>query len=170
MEYKEKERLMSEIDMDVDHKRSLLTELRDEVREKEDLIEELNRTYERKTDEYKRMGDEPQRRRPSPSRSKPQARDDDVTDDVDELLEDYIRRAGCQVPLKRLGGGYYMFGSRKIYAKVMNGQLVVRVGGGYMVIEEFIENYASIEESKYQQQLDRSEDSPDRGFRDGSRY
>ena len=52
----------------------------------------------------------------------------------------------------------------------MNGQLVVRVGGGYMVIEEFIENYASIEESKYQQQLDRSEDSPDRGIRDGSRY
>ena len=42
-----------------------------------------------------------------------------------------------------------MFGTRKIYAKVMNGQLVVRVGGGYMVIEEFIENYANIEEQKF---------------------
>ena len=149
MEYKEKERIMTEIDHDVDHKRNLLSQLKDEVNEKEDLIEELNWTYERKTSELKMVQE-----RPATSKHAPQARDDDEVDDLDEMLEEYIWRAGCTVPLWRLGGGYYMFGTRKIFAKVMNGQLVVWVGGGYMVVEEFIENYASIEESKYQQRND----------------
>ena len=51
----------------------------------------------------------------------------------------------CQVPIKRLGTGYYLFGTRKIFAKIMNGKLVIRVGGGYMVIEEFIATYADQE-------------------------
>jgi hypothetical protein len=38
-----------------------------------------------------------------------------------------------------------LFGTRKIYAKILNGKLVIRVGGGYMVIEEFISTYAEKE-------------------------
>lgn len=41
-----------------------------------------------------------------------------------------------------------MFGTRKIYAKIINGKLVIRVGGGYMVIEKFIETYAEQEIEK----------------------
>lgn len=41
--------------------------------------------------------------------------------------------------VKRLGGGYYIMGSKKIYCKIMNNRLVVRVGGGYMGIEQFVE-------------------------------
>ena len=48
----------------------------------------------------------------------------------------------CRVPIKRLGDGNYMFGTRKIYAKIMNGKLVIRVGGGFMVIDEFINSYS----------------------------
>ena len=59
-------------------------------------------------------------------------------DPIDEMLADYIRKTGCLVPITRLGGGFYMFGTKKIYCKIMNGKLVVRVGGGYMMIEEFI--------------------------------
>jgi hypothetical protein len=54
----------------------------------------------------------------------------------------------CPVPIIRLGGGFYMFGTRKIFAKILNGRLVIRVGGGYMVIEEFIQTYAEIELAK----------------------
>ena len=43
-----------------------------------------------------------------------------------------------------------MFGSKKIYAKVMNKKLVVRVGGGYMNMEEFIQTYAESERLKLQ--------------------
>lgn len=67
---------------------------------------------------------------------------------LDELLGNYINETGCPVPIQRLGNGFYMFGSRKIFAKVLNGRLVIRVGGGYMVIEEFISAYAEQEMRK----------------------
>lgn len=69
-------------------------------------------------------------------------------DELDEMLANYMQLAGCPIPIRRLGGGFYMFGSRKIYAKIMNGKLVIRVGGGYMVIEKFIETYADAEIDK----------------------
>ena len=62
-------------------------------------------------------------------------------DIVDELFADYINRLNCPVPINRLGNNQYTFGTRKIYAKVINGQLVIRVGGGYMGIEEFMMYY-----------------------------
>lgn len=67
---------------------------------------------------------------------------------LDELIGKYIHQANCPVPIIRLGNGYYIFGTRKIYAKIMNGKLVIRVGGGYMVIEEFINTYAEHELTK----------------------
>jgi len=30
----------------------------------------------------------------------------------------------------------------------MNGKLIIRVGGGYMLIDEFLKNYAEIEKDK----------------------
>lgn len=69
-------------------------------------------------------------------------------DMLDELLGNYINETGCPVPIQRLGNGFYMFGTRKIFAKVLNGRLVIRVGGGFMVIEEFISAYAEQEMRK----------------------
>lgn len=64
-------------------------------------------------------------------------------DMIDEMLAMYIQN--CPVPVKRLGDGFYLFGTKKIYAKIMNGKLVIRVGGGYMNIEQFIASYAEQE-------------------------
>lgn len=69
---------------------------------------------------------------------------------VDELLAKYINMSQCPVPIKRIGNGYYLFGTKKIFAKIMNGKLVIRVGGGYMVIEEFIATYADVELKRIQ--------------------
>lgn len=69
-----------------------------------------------------------------------------------------MERYNCGVPIKRLGGGYFLFGTKKIFAKILNGQLVVRVGGGYMVIDEFIDNYSEAEEHKIQMKIERGED------------
>lgn len=60
-------------------------------------------------------------------------------DEVDELLAKYINEMNIQVPICRLEPGYYLFGTKKIYAKVLNYKLVVRVGGGYMSFAEFVE-------------------------------
>ena len=38
-----------------------------------------------------------------------------------------------------------MFGTKKIMAKIINGKLVIRVGGGYMSVEVFIEQYGRME-------------------------
>ena len=74
---------------------------------------------------------------------------------VDQMLADYLNIAGWRVPVKRLGGGFYLFGTRKIYAKIMNGKLVVRVGGGYMVIDEFIATYSEPEINKLEKLCER---------------
>ena len=47
-----------------------------------------------------------------------------------------------------MGDGYYLFGTRKIFAKVLNSRLVVRVGGGYMSFTEFADTYAIVELNK----------------------
>ncbi len=80
---------------------------------------------------------------------------------VDELLAKYINMTQCPVPIKRLGNGYYLFGSKKIFAKIMNGKLVIRVGGGFMVIEEFIATYADQEMRKIQNMEDRMNEEED---------
>lgn len=41
-----------------------------------------------------------------------------------------------------------MFGTKKIYAKIINGKLVIRVGGGYMSIDEFMFYYGAQELNK----------------------
>ena len=69
-------------------------------------------------------------------------------DTIDQMLGFYINQTNCPVPIRKLGNGYYLFGTKKIYAKILNGKLVIRVGGGYMIIEEFIATYADAEMAK----------------------
>lgn len=71
------------------------------------------------------------------------------------MLANFLMHAHCPIPIQRLGDGFYLFGSKKIYAKVINGKLVIRVGGGYMVIEQFIETYAEEEMAKLQRIADK---------------
>ena len=60
-------------------------------------------------------------------------------DPIDVLFGAALIRAGCKVLVTRLAAGSYMFGQKKIMAKIINGKLVIRVGGGYMSADEFIE-------------------------------
>ena len=75
-----------------------------------------------------------------------------VGDVVDELFADYINRLGCPVPVKRVGPNMYNFGTKKVSAKIINGRLVIRVGGGYMGIEEFMMYYGQQELAKIQKE------------------
>jgi len=75
-------------------------------------------------------------------------------DAVDELMAEYMNRMGLHVPLVRLdekaSGEYrrYLFGTKKIQAKILNQKLVIKVGGGYMGIQEFLETYGQSELDK----------------------
>jgi hypothetical protein len=73
---------------------------------------------------------------------------------LDQMLSHYINQANCPVPIRKIGNGFYLFGTKKIYAKILNGKLVIRVGGGFMVIEEFIATYAEAEMNKINKMTD----------------
>jgi chromosome segregation ATPase len=110
-----------------------IAELEDAIGEKDAEIEELNRILKERLNRIKEL-------EALLKGSKYVAIKGDL---VDELLAQYIQN--CPVPVKRLGGGFYLFGLKKIFAKILNGKLVIRVGGGYMVIDKFIETYADQE-------------------------
>ena len=71
-------------------------------------------------------------------------------DQVDELFSKHLNNSALPIPVKRLAPGKYLFGTKQILAKIINGKLVIRVGGGYMSVEEFIETYGRIEMMKLQ--------------------
>ena len=48
----------------------------------------------------------------------------------------------------RLSPGIYSFGSKKVCIKVDNGKINIRVGGGYLRIDEFLEKYTTVELEK----------------------
>jgi len=136
---KELEEQCEELDAILKQKEEELETLEDVLRDKEVVIEGLEKTLgekapvltadqmaKRETDLYKAV----------------------QGDAVDELLAKYINTMEINVPIRRMGGGFYLFGTRKIYAKVMNAKLVVRVGGGFMSFGEFIEAYAHVELKK----------------------
>ncbi len=69
-------------------------------------------------------------------------------DSVDEMLASVLTIKNCEIPISRISDGWYMFGSKKIYTKIMNNKLVCRVGGGFMAMDEFISTYAESERLK----------------------
>lgn len=64
------------------------------------------------------------------------------------MFAGYLNKAKLTIEVQRISASNYMFGTKKILAKIINGRLVIRVGGGYMNAEEFIEQYGKIEMMK----------------------
>lgn len=79
----------------------------------------------------------------------------DIVDDIDRMMLEFVKKYNCHVPITRMGGGYYLFGTKKIYAKILNGKLVIRVGGGYMIITEFLNQYSEIELKKIERLMEK---------------
>jgi hypothetical protein len=69
-------------------------------------------------------------------------------DNTDERLADYINEQGSPVPWKRINEGTYTYGTKKVNVKYMRMHLIVKVGGGSMMVEEFVANYEDIELAK----------------------
>jgi len=110
-------------------KQDEIEELEDVLRDKNQVIEGLEKTLSQKAPKVEK----PKPFVPTPPPPKPAGKYKAVKgDEVDELLAQYINDWNITLPIRRLGDGYYLFGTKKIYAKVMNNKLVVRVGGGYM--------------------------------------
>ena len=72
-------------------------------------------------------------------------------DPIDELMAVHINDCEHWVPVKRQSDGNYLYGQRKINAKIKNDKLVIKVGGGYMLMDEFLKNNAEAEEKAFLQ-------------------
>ena len=64
---------------------------------------------------------------------------------MDKKLEMYLNNNAIQVPFKRLESQQYLFGTKKINVVIRNGVLMVRVGGGFMSIQEFVDKHSEKE-------------------------
>ena len=73
-------------------------------------------------------------------------------DALDKTLAEFINnfpdRSQLRICFLRESEGVYQFGSRRVNIKVEQGLLKVRVGGGYLSIEEFLEQYTPQELEK----------------------
>ena len=66
-------------------------------------------------------------------------------DEIDRMFQEAMGRANLDLRVKRISAGKYLFGTRSITGKIINNKLVIRVGGGYMGVDEFIDQYGKIE-------------------------
>jgi len=76
-------------------------------------------------------------------------------DAVDEMVEDYLNANDTHLPIERIKKGQYLFGTKKIAAEVRNGKLLVRVGGGFMTLDEFFRKFEKSEQEKLKVQMAR---------------
>ena len=75
-----------------------------------------------------------------------------LDDDIDIKVGEFINESNDPGKLTKLflreGNGVYSFGTKRIYVKQENGKVFIRVGGGYLSIEEFIRQNVGVELEK----------------------
>eukprot|EP01022_Parablepharisma_sp_SALTPOND_P036607 TRINITY_DN999_c0_g1_i13.p1 TRINITY_DN999_c0_g1~~TRINITY_DN999_c0_g1_i13.p1 ORF type:complete len:945 (+),score=193.94 TRINITY_DN999_c0_g1_i13:2164-4998(+) len=132
-------------------------------------LEELNAAIKPKTEENESLKRSLAKCRTEIAELKAQANDKEKVrspaqdlDTVDQMLVQHMNKARCPVTLRKLGQGEYIFGTRKILAKIHNGKLAIRVGGGYLLIEEFLKIYTSHELGKLERAVMEEDEEEDR--------
>jgi hypothetical protein len=65
-----------------------------------------------------------------------------------EFLNNYPERNKLRIMFLRESDGVYRFGTKRVAIKCENNNIKIRVGGGYLSIEEFIDQYTPIEIEK----------------------
>ena len=69
-------------------------------------------------------------------------------DEVDLKLAEMINIHGSPVPWIRDSAGNYKYGSKRVNVKYLRSNLIIKVGGGSMNFEEFVQTYEDIELAK----------------------
>lgn len=82
-------------------------------------------------------------------RSQYQVYQPDQSDPIDTQLAEYINnypeRAKIRIMFMREASGIYFFGTRRVYVRVEKDKILIRVGGGYLSIDEFLDIYTPME-------------------------
>lgn len=65
-----------------------------------------------------------------------------------EYINNYPDRSRLKIMFQRESEGVYLFGTKRVNIRVDNNNINVRVGGGYLSIDKFIEQYTPSEVEK----------------------
>ena len=80
------------------------------------------------------------------------AKDDAIDMHIADYINNYPNRNDLKVMFMRESEGTYQFGSKRINIKVEAGKIKIRTGGGYLGIDEFIDQHQPIELAKISRQ------------------
>lgn len=75
-------------------------------------------------------------------------RDDPTDRKLAEFINNYPERSKLKIMFMRESDGIYQFGSKKVSVKVEKDNIKIRVGGGYLSIDEFLDQYTPVELEK----------------------
>ncbi len=74
---------------------------------------------------------------------------DDIIDlRLAEYINNYPDRQKLKIMFMRESEGVYAFGSKRVYVKVEKDKISVKVGGGFLSVDEFIDQYTPVELEK----------------------
>ena len=65
-----------------------------------------------------------------------------------EYINNYPDRQKLKIMFMRESEGVYEFGSRRVMVKVERDKIQIKVGGGYLSIDEFLDQYTPVELEK----------------------
>mmetsp|Transcript_19639 Transcript_19639/g.26556 ORF Transcript_19639/g.26556 Transcript_19639/m.26556 type:complete len:116 (+) Transcript_19639:899-1246(+) len=67
------------------------------------------------------------------------AKDDAIDLKMADYINNYPDREQLKVMFLRESEGTYQFGSKRVHIKVENNKILIRTGGGYLGIDEFVD-------------------------------
>ena len=75
-------------------------------------------------------------------------KDDSIDRRLAEYINNYPDRQKLKIMFMRESEGVYEFGSKRVYVRVDKEKINVRVGGGFLSIDEFLDQYTPVELEK----------------------
>ena len=75
-------------------------------------------------------------------------KEDTVDRKLAEFINNYPERSKLKIMFMRESEGVYQFGTKRVAVKVEKDSIKIRVGGGYLSIDEFLDQYTPVELEK----------------------
>lgn len=76
------------------------------------------------------------------------SKDDDIDQQLSDFINKHLKCEKLSTVFERVSEGVYSFGTRKVKIFMENNKLRVRVGGGFLSLQEFLDQYLEIEFDK----------------------
>jgi len=75
-------------------------------------------------------------------------KEDAIDKKLAEFINNYPERSKLKIMFMRESEGVYQFGTKRVAVKVEKDNIKIRVGGGYLSIDEFLDQYTPVELEK----------------------